>query len=89
MRSARQSRRRAAITAHPWPAGATIRVRIGVHTGMAFPHDDDYIALALHQASRVVAATNGGFVLASDDAVIAAGETRFGHDRARRLVPPP
>ena len=46
-----------------------------MHTGMAFPHDGDYIALALHQASRVVAAANGGFVLASDEAVVAAGET--------------
>ena len=64
-----------AITRHPWPAEATIRVRIGVHTGMAFPHEGDYIALALHQASRVVAAANGGFVLASDEAVVAAGET--------------
>ena len=64
-----------AIGAHPWPEEAAIRVRIGVHTGMAFPHDGDYIALALHQASRVVAAANGGFVLASDEAVVAAGET--------------
>ena len=64
-----------AIAAHPWPEEAAIRVRIGVHTGMAFPHDGDYIALALHQASRVVAAANGGFVLASDEAVVAAGET--------------
>jgi predicted ATPase len=64
-----------AIAAHQWPEEAAIRVRIGVHTGMAFPHEGDYIALALHQASRVVAAANGGFVLASDEAVVAAGET--------------
>ena len=62
------------ITSYPWPEGATIKVRIGVHTGMAFPHEGDYIALALHQASRVVGAANGGFVLASDDAVDAAGD---------------
>ena len=44
-----------AIAAHVWPDDAPIRVRIGVHTGMAFPHEGDYIVLALHQASRVVA----------------------------------
>ena len=62
------------ITSYPWPEGATIKVRIGVHTGMAFPHEGDYIALALHQASRVVGAANGGFVLASEDAVNAAAD---------------
>ena len=61
-----------AITRHPWPEGASMKVRIGVHTGIAFPHEGDYIALALHQASRVVGAANGGFVLASEDAVEAA-----------------
>jgi predicted ATPase/class 3 adenylate cyclase len=62
-----------AITNHAWPEGAAMRVRIGVHTGMAYPHEHDYIALALHQASRVVGAANGGFVLASEEAVDAAG----------------
>ncbi len=49
-----------AITSHRWPESAALRVRMGVHAGMAFPHGGDYIALALHQASRVVGATNGG-----------------------------
>ena len=44
------------LTSHPWPEGAAIKVRIGVHTGMAFPHEGDYIALALHQTARVVGA---------------------------------
>ena len=89
-RSRPRSRRRRAITSHRWPEGATIKVRIGVHTGMAFPHEGDYIALALHQASRVVGAANGGFVLViRRDAVAAAGDDAHVADRARRHVPTP
>ena len=62
-----------AITSHRWPESAVLRVRVGVHAGMAFPHGGDYIALALHQASRVVGATNGGTVLASEETVLIAG----------------
>jgi predicted ATPase/class 3 adenylate cyclase len=63
----------AAIAAHTWPSEVDLRVRIGVHTGIAFPHNRDYIALAVHQAARVVGAANGGYVLASEEAVNAAG----------------
>jgi predicted ATPase/class 3 adenylate cyclase len=56
-----------------WPVDVTLRVRMGLHTGIAYPRDGDYIALALHRASRVVGAGNGGQVLASADAVAAAG----------------
>ena len=52
----------------------TIRVRMGLHTGIAYPRDGDYIALALHQAARVVGTGNGGQVIASADAVAAAGQ---------------
>lgn len=63
-----------AIAGHGWPPDATVRIRIGVHTGLAYPRDGDYVAIALHQAARVVHAANGGDVLASDDAVTAAGD---------------
>ena len=61
------------IRAEPWPPDAPIRVRMGLHTGIAYPHDGDYIALALHQAARVVGTGSGGQVVASADAVAAAG----------------
>src|SRR5215203_5382593 len=64
-----------AIAGHPWPADAIVRIRIGVHTGLAYPRDGDYVALALHQAARVVGAANGGDVLVSEDAVAAVGES--------------
>ena len=63
-----------AITSHRWPESAALRVRVGVHAGMAFPHGGDYIALALHQASRVVGATNGGTVLVTEETVLMAGD---------------
>ena len=48
--------------------------------------DGDYVALALHQAARVVGAANGGQVIASEDAVEAAdagGAVRFQLDSVR------
>ena len=38
---------------------------MGVHTGLASPHGDDYIALAVHQAARVVDAGHGGQIVVS------------------------
>ena len=60
-----------------WPAESVVRIRIGVHTGIAFPRRDTYVALALHQAARVVGAANGGQVIASEDTIkAAAGDPR-------------
>lgn len=53
-----------AIKHHIW-SGAEPRVRVGVHSGLAAPVDDDYVALAVHQAARVVGAANGGQILAT------------------------
>ena len=63
-----------ALAAGPWPtAAAAPKVRMGVHTGIAFPHDGDYIALAVHQAARIAAGAHGGQVLMSDATATAAG----------------
>ena len=53
------------LTAHPWPDGVVIRVRIGLHTGEATPVDGDYVALAVHRAARIEAAAHGGQTLVS------------------------
>ncbi len=39
-----------------WSDGIDLRVRMGVHTGIAFPRGNDYIALAVQSTS------SGGFV---------------------------
>lgn len=58
-----------ALQAHAWPHGATVRVRIGIHTGEGTPaapgQGTDYVGYAVHRAARVAAAGHGGQVLLS------------------------
>jgi predicted ATPase/class 3 adenylate cyclase len=54
-----------ALSGEPWPVDAEVRVRIGVHTGLAAPHGGDYAAFAVHQAARVMSAAHGGQVIVS------------------------
>jgi predicted ATPase/DNA-binding SARP family transcriptional activator/class 3 adenylate cyclase len=54
-----------ALAAHDWPAGAPVRVRIGIHTGHAVPAGGAYTGLAVHRAARICAAARGGQVLVS------------------------
>jgi predicted ATPase/class 3 adenylate cyclase len=54
-----------ALAGHDWPAGAPVRVRIGVHTGNAVPVEGVYTGLAVHRAARIAAAARGGQVLVS------------------------
>ena len=57
----------------PWPTEVRMRVRMGVHTGLAAPRHGDYIALAVHQTARVVAAGHGDQIVLTGDARAAAG----------------
>ena len=54
------------LTHLAWPAGATVRVRFGLHTGAAELTDRDYYGLAVHVAARVVDAAHGGQVVLTD-----------------------
>ena len=54
-----------ALAGHEWPAGARVRVRIGIHTGQAVPAGGAYTGLAVHRAARICAAARGGQVLIS------------------------
>ncbi len=57
-----------ALMAQEWPQGAEIRVRMGLHIGIARPSDEgDYHAAAVHQAARICSAAHGGQVLLSAD----------------------
>jgi predicted ATPase/class 3 adenylate cyclase len=55
-----------AIAGHPWPDGATVRVRMGVHTGAPLVAGDHYVGLDVHRAARIEAAGHGGQVLLSE-----------------------
>jgi WD40 repeat protein/class 3 adenylate cyclase/energy-coupling factor transporter ATP-binding protein EcfA2 len=63
-----------ALVAEAWPPGAEVRVRMGLHTGEAAPHDGDYVAIAVHQAARVRDAAHGGQVLLSQTTAGAIGD---------------
>lgn len=54
-----------ALAAEPWPNGAKVRVRMGLHTGEGILGGDSYVGLDVHRAARVAAAGHGGQVLLS------------------------
>lgn len=54
-----------ALASHPWPDGAQVRVRVGIHTGQALVTDGRYTGLAVNRAARIGAAGHGGQVLVS------------------------
>jgi YVTN family beta-propeller protein len=55
-----------ALADHPWPEGAEVRVRIGVHTGEPLAAEGRYVGLGVHRAARISAAGHGGQVLLSN-----------------------
>jgi adenylate cyclase len=70
-------------------APAPLRLRAGVHVGEAIVSSDDVIGHAVNIAARVAETARGGSVVATQDAVDAAGPTQGvqvkGRPRARRL----
>src|ERR687895_1374711 len=54
------------LAAHPWPGGAAVRVRIGLHTGSVTIAGGSYAGLDVHRAARIMAAAHGGQVLLSE-----------------------
>jgi predicted ATPase/class 3 adenylate cyclase len=55
-----------ALANQDWPSGATVRVRMGLHTGQGTLGGDNYIGLDVHRAARIAAAAHGGQVVLSD-----------------------
>ena len=53
------------LTNH-WPAGGSIRVRIGLHFGDVSKGKDGYTGLEVHRASRIGEAAHGGQVIMSE-----------------------
>ena len=54
-----------ALASHDWPGGASVRVRMGIHTGEADLTVDRYVGLSVHRAARISALGHGGQVLVS------------------------
>jgi DNA-binding NarL/FixJ family response regulator/class 3 adenylate cyclase len=57
-----------------WPGDRPVRVRIGIHTGVAAVEEDDYVGIEVHRAARLCSAGHGGQVLLSQAAFDALGD---------------
>jgi predicted ATPase/class 3 adenylate cyclase/DNA-binding CsgD family transcriptional regulator len=55
-----------ALSAHDWPGGVAVRVRMGLHSGEPTRHEDGYIGLDVHRAARIAATAHGGQVVLSE-----------------------
>lgn len=54
-----------ALAAHHWPQDATLRVRMGLHTGEPMLARTGYVGMDVHRAARIGGAGHGGQVLMS------------------------
>ena len=63
-----------AMLAGPWPAGADVRLRIGIHRGRPALTDTGYVGLAVHAAARICNAAHGGQIVVSSAARAALAE---------------
>ena len=55
-----------ALMQHAWSDSASVRVRMGLHTGKPLSATDRYIGLDVHRVARICAAGHGGQILLSD-----------------------
>jgi eukaryotic-like serine/threonine-protein kinase len=53
------------LAAHPWPDGADVQVRMGIHTGEPIVGSDRYVGVGVHKAARICSAGHGGQILLS------------------------
>jgi predicted ATPase len=63
------------LEAEPWPQGAVIRVRMGLHTGEVIERDGDYFGPSVNRAARLMAVAHGGQVVCSQATAALAGPT--------------
>jgi predicted ATPase/class 3 adenylate cyclase len=54
------------LAAEPWPDDASVRVRMGVHTGEGRRGASNYLGLDVHRTARISASGHGGQVLLSE-----------------------
>jgi len=54
-----------ALDGHPWPDGAAVRDRMGIHTGEPRNATEGYVGLDVHRAARICSAGHGGQILIS------------------------
>ena len=68
-----------ALASQPWPAGESVRVRMGIHSGEAAETPAGLVGLDLHRVARIAAAAHGGqVVLSATTAALLAGSLPAG-----------
>ena len=55
-----------ALATFAWPAGAEVRVRMGLHTAEPHSTDGGYVGVGVHRAARICEAARGGQILVSN-----------------------
>ncbi len=55
-----------ALMTHAWPDGASLRVRMGLHTGEPLSGGTGYVGIDVHRAARIAGVGHGGQILVSD-----------------------
>jgi class 3 adenylate cyclase len=55
-----------ALARSTWPAGAQVRVRMGLHTAEPHLAEDGYVGIGVHRAARICDAAHGGQILVSN-----------------------
>lgn len=54
-----------ALASHAWPEGASMRVRMGIHTGEPTRTAEGYVGMDVHRTARIMSAAHGGQVILS------------------------
>jgi predicted ATPase/class 3 adenylate cyclase len=54
-----------AVHAEPWSVSEPLRVRMGIHTGVAELRDGDYFGPSVNRAARLMSAAHGGQIVVS------------------------
>ena len=54
------------LAAEPWPDGADVRVRIGLHTGQPQRGSEGYVGIDVVRAARICSVAHGGQVVVSE-----------------------
>jgi predicted ATPase/class 3 adenylate cyclase len=80
-----------ALSEHRWPEGVDLRVRMGIHSGVARRSGEGYVGLDVHRAARIADAAHGGQILLSETTRALVPHTRvrsLGEHRLKDLPEP-
>jgi len=72
-----------AVEQEAWPDPTPIKVRIGIHVGVAEERDNDYFGHVLNRTARIVSAAHGGQTLLSAAAASSRRPAEISRSRRR------